>query len=95
YTERYMLTPQNNPEGYKKNSVIGAAKDLNGKLLIIHGVMDNNVHQQNPEQFIFELQKSGKQFDYMLYPTQRHGVSNPQQVRHLYTMMTDYILKNL
>ncbi|MGI8638553.1 MAG: S9 family peptidase, partial [Pyrinomonadaceae bacterium] len=41
YTERYMLTPQNNPEGYKKNSVIGAAKDLNGKLLIIHGVMDN------------------------------------------------------
>jgi dipeptidyl-peptidase-4 len=95
YTERYMLTPQNNAEGYKKSSVIGAAKDLNGRLLIVHGIMDNNVHMQNALQLVYELQKAGKQFDFMVYPTQRHGVSNPLQVRHLYQMMSDYILKNL
>ncbi len=95
YTERYMQTPKENPTGYKKSSVIGAAKNLNGRLLIIHGTMDNNVHMQNAMQLIYELQKEGKQFDFMVYPTQRHGVSNPPQVKHLYQMMQDYILKNL
>jgi dipeptidyl-peptidase-4 len=95
YTERYMKTPRENPVGYKKSSVIGAAKNLSGKLLIIHGTMDNNVHIQNPIQLIFELQKAGKQFDFMAYPTQRHGVANQPQQKHLYQMMTDYILKNL
>ena len=95
YTERYMLTPKNNPDGYEKNSVIGAAKNLNGRLLIIHGMMDNNVHMQNSVKFVYELQKAGKQFEYMPYPTQQHGVRNPLQVKHLYTMMADYVLKNL
>ena len=95
YTERYMLMPKNNLDGYEKNSVIGAAKNLNGRLLIIHGVMDNNVHQQNSIKFIYELQKAGKQFEYMPYPTQQHGVRNPLQVKHLYTMMADYVLRNL
>ncbi len=95
YTERYMQTPKENPTGYKKSSVISAAKNLNGRLLIIHGTMDNNVHMQNAMQLVYELQKAGKQFDLMVYPTQRHGVSNPPQVKHLYQMMHDYILKNL
>ncbi len=95
YTERYMRTPENNPEGYKKSSVTGAAKNLNGKLLILHGAMDDNVHMQNPMQFIYELQKAGKQFEFMLYPTQRHGVSNPLQAKHMYQYMTDFILRNL
>ncbi len=95
YTERYMKTPRENPNGYKKSSVIGAAKNLSGKLLIIHGALDNNVHAQNPIQFIFELQKAGKQFDFMIYPTQRHGVASQAQQKHLYQMMTDYILRNL
>jgi dipeptidyl-peptidase-4 len=95
YTERVMKTPKNNPTGYDKSSVIKAAKNLSGRLLIIHGVMDNNVHMQNATQLIFELQKAGKQFDYMVYPTQRHGVSNPLQAKHMYQMMTDFILENL
>ncbi len=95
YTERYMLTPQNNRKGYDDNSILKAAKNLSGRLMLIHGVMDDNVHMQNTIQFANELQKEGKQFDLMLYPTQRHGVTNPAQVKHLYTMMTEFILRNL
>ncbi len=95
YTERYMGTPQTNPEGYKKSSVLQAAKDLSGKLLLVHGAIDDNVHVQNTMQLVYELQKAGKQFDLMLYPTARHGVTNPLQVKHMRQMMTDFILKNL
>jgi dipeptidyl-peptidase-4 len=95
YTERYMLTPDNNPEGYKRTSVIGNAANLNGKLLILHGTIDENVHMQNAIKLVFELQKAGKQFEFMPYPTQRHGVSNPAQAKHMYQYMTDFIMKNL
>ncbi len=95
YTERYMLQPKNNPQGFDRTSVTKAAKDLHGRLLLIHGVMDDNVHMQNMTQLAYELQKANKQFDMMVYPTQRHGVSNPPQVRHMYQMMTDFIEKNL
>jgi dipeptidyl-peptidase 4 len=95
YTERYMLTPKDNPEGYDKASVQKAAKNLNGKLLLIHGGNDDNVHVQNTTQLAYELQKADKQFDLMLYPTARHGLTNQAQIKHWYTMMTDYILKNL
>lgn len=95
YTERVMKTPQNNATGYDKSSVLKAAKDLNGRLLLIHGAMDDNVHMQNTTQLVYELQKAGKQFDLMIYPTQRHSVGNPLQAKHMYQMMTDYILRNL
>ncbi len=95
YTERFMGTPQNNPEGYRKSSPVNAAKNLSGKLLLIHGAIDDNVHMQNTMQFVYELQKAGKQFDLMLYPKQRHGVTDPLQLKHMRQMMTDFILKNL
>ena len=95
YTERYMQTPQNNLEGYKKSSPVNFAKDLHGKLLLIHGAMDDNVHVANTVQFVYELQKAGKQFQLMLYPKSRHGVTDPLLVKHLRQMMTDYILANL
>ena len=95
YTERFMQTPKNNPNGYEQTSVVKAAKDLHGRLLLIHGVMDDNVHQQNTIQFVNALQKHGKQFDLMLYPTQRHGVVDPNQQYHMYSMITDFILRNL
>ncbi len=95
YTERYMMTPQNNPDGYERSSVLKAAKNLHGRLLLIHGAMDDNVHMQNTMKLAYELQKAGKQFDLMIYPTQRHGISDRDQVRHWYQMMTDFILKNL
>ena len=95
YTERYMLTPDNNREGYDRSSIVKSAKNLSGRLMLIHGVMDDNVHMQNTMQFVYELQKADKQFDLMVYPTARHGVTDPPQVKHLYTTMTDFILKNL
>lgn len=95
YTERYMGTPQNNPEGYKKSSPVNAAKDLHGKLLLIHGTIDDNVHMQNTIQFIYELQKGGKQFELMLYPKSRHGVTDPLLLKHMRQMMTDFIVANL
>ncbi|MBA3357535.1 MAG: S9 family peptidase [Pyrinomonadaceae bacterium] len=95
YTERYMGTPQNNPEGYKKSSPVHAAKDLRGKLLLVHGAMDDNVHMQNTMQFVYELQKAGKQFELMVYPKSRHGVTDPLLVKHMRTMMTDFIVANL
>lgn len=95
YTERFMALPENNKDGYDRTSVLKAAKDLSGKLLLIHGMMDDNVHMQNTTQLVNELQKHNKQFELMLYPTQRHGVTNPQQVRHMYELMTNFIVKNL
>lgn len=95
YTERYMLTPQNNPEGYKKSSPTNAAKNLHGKLLLIHGSIDDNVHMQNTMQFVYELQKAGKQFQLMLYPKSRHGVTDPLLLKHMRQMMLDFIVENL
>lgn len=95
FTERVMMTPKNNPEGYDKSSVLKAAGNLSGRLLLIHGVMDNNVHMQNTTRLAYELQKANKQFDLMIYPTQRHGITEPAQIRHWYQMMTDFVLKNL
>jgi dipeptidyl-peptidase-4 len=95
YTERYMDTPQANPEGYQSSSVIRAAKDLKGKLLLIHGNMDGNVHIQNTFSFVYELQKAGRQFELMVYPRSSHGVRDSSLVYHLRKMMTEYIEKNL
>ena len=95
YTERYMGLPQNNRDGYDRTSVLKAAGNLSGKLLLIHGAIDDNVHAQNTMQFAYELQKADKQFGLMLYPTQRHGITDPNQVKHWYTMMTEFIERNL
>ena len=95
YTERYMQTPQNNPEGYKKSSPVNAAKNLHGKLLLIHGAIDDNVHMANTVQFVYELQKAGKQFQLMVYPKSRHGVTDPLLLKHMRQMMLDFIVENL
>jgi dipeptidyl-peptidase-4 len=95
YTERYMGTPQNNPEGYRKASPLHNARDLHGKILLIHGLMDDNVHVQNTIQFAYELQKANKPFQLMLYPKSRHGVTDPLLLKHMRQMMTDFIVQNL
>jgi dipeptidyl-peptidase-4 len=95
YTERYMLTPEHNPEGYKVSSPTAAAANLHGKLLLLHGAIDDNVHVANTIQFIYALQKADKQFEMMLYPKSRHGVTDPLLVKQMRQMMTDFILANL
>ncbi len=73
YTERYMDTPQQNPEGYDAGSVMEHAHKLKGKLRIVHGEMDDNVHMQNSLQLVGKLQDLGKDFEFMIYPNGRHG----------------------
>ncbi len=76
YTERYMRTPQENQGGYDRTSVIKAAANLQGHLVLLHGSMDDNVHLQNTMQLVWELQKAGKQnFEMMIYPRSRHGLA--------------------
>lgn len=73
YTERYMDTPAENPEGYKITSVMTYADRYKGVLRMAHGTMDDNVHMQNVIQLVDKLQSLNKHFEFMLYPGERHG----------------------
>ncbi len=95
YTERYMDLPQNNSSGYEKAAVLPAARELCGKLLLIHGAIDDNVHLNNSMQLIYELQKSGQQFELMVYPLSRHAVKDKEQLAHLRKLMTEFVKDNL
>jgi dipeptidyl-peptidase-4 len=96
YTERFMQTPKENPEGYESNSPINHAAELKGKLLIIHGMADDNVHTQNSYDFITALVAANKQFEMQLYPNSNHGIyAGKNTTFHLYARMTEFILKNL
>ena len=92
YTERYMDTPEANPEGYAFGSVLTHADSLRGKLLIVHGTTDDNVHMQNTLQLIDKLQLLGKQFELMLYPEERHGIGRRR--RHLSRLAVDFWIRN-
>jgi dipeptidyl-peptidase-4 len=91
YTERYMLTPQENPEGYRKSSVVEGAKNLHGRLLLLHGMLDDNVHMQNNTRLIRALQQADKPFEMMLYPDSRHGIGG----RHYQRLQVEFILRTL
>jgi dipeptidyl-peptidase-4 len=80
YTERYMDTPQDNPEGYRDGSTLTFAKNYKGKLFMTHGDMDDNVHMQNSIYLISRLEDEGKSFEFMLYPGGRHGWSGAKNV---------------
>lgn len=95
YTERFMGLPRENEEGYERSSALRSAENLSGQLLLIHGTMDDNVHMQNSLKFAHALQKAGKEFQLMLYPASRHGVRDDQQVKHLRTLITQFIRDNL
>jgi len=95
YTERYLGTPEDNPDGYRASSPRWVAKNLHGQLLLIHGGIDDNVHVANTMQFAYELQKAQKPFRLMLYPKSRHGVTDPAQIHHLRAMMLNFVLETL
>lgn len=95
YTERYMQTPQENPDGYDQNSPITHVNGLENPFLLVHGTGDDNVHVQNSMQLISALVAAGKQFDMFLYPDRNHGIYGGNTRIHLYTMMTDFIKENL
>ena len=95
YTERYMKIPRNNPGGYRDTAPRFAAAKLHGKMLLIHGGVDDNVHRQNSEQFAYELQRLGKPFEMMIYPRQRHGFADPRMNRHLRQLMFDFVMRTV
>lgn len=96
YQERYMNTPQNNPDGYRKGSPISYTEGLKGNLLLIHGTGDDNVHYQNCELLVDELVKHGKIFSQISYPMRSHGIYEREGTTlHLRKSMADYWLKHL
>lgn len=95
YQERYMGLPQENKEDFINGSPITHAKNLRGNLLLIHGTGDDNVHYQGTEMLVDELIRQNKQFQMMAYPNRSHGIYEGRNTRrHLYTMITNYILAN-
>ncbi|MDH7513705.1 MAG: S9 family peptidase [Clostridiales bacterium] len=96
YQERYMGLPQDNPEGYRNGSPITFAHQLQGKLLIIHGTGDDNVHYQSFEKLVNELIANNKLFSMMVYPNRSHGISEGENTTlHLYRTMFNFIKNNL
>lgn len=95
YTERYMLMPQNNPDGYRKSSPRFDAKNLHGRLLLIHGTTDDNVHAQNTYQFAYDLQREGKVFEMMMYPRTKHSVTDKKTVAHMQKTVLEFVRRNL
>ncbi len=95
YTERYLQTPQENPQGYDENSPINFADLMKGKFLLIHGTADDNVHYQNAVEMAEALIQKNKEFEFMTYPDKNHGIYGGNTRLHLYQKMTDFILNNL
>jgi dipeptidyl-peptidase 4 len=91
YTERYMLTPQMNPEGYRQTSPVEGAKNLHGRLLLTHGMIDDNVHLQNAVRLTDALVRAEKQFELFYYPARRHGIGSS----HYSRLIHDFILRRM
>ena len=96
YQERYMGVPQENVAGYKLGSAINFAEGLQGKLLVVHGSGDDNVHSQGTERLINRLIELGKPFDSMIYPNRTHSISEgPGTTLHIYKLIARYFMTNL
>ncbi len=96
YQERYMGLPQQNVEGYRIGSPINFAQGLQGKLLIVHGSGDDNVHAQGTEKLMNRLIELGKPFDSMIYPNRTHAISEgPGTTPHVYKLIARYFLQHL
>ena len=94
YTERYMDTPQENPEGYAVTDLTRQVDKLKGKLLLIHGLQDPVVVQQHSVRFVRAAIDKNIQVDYMIYPGHEHNVKGKDRA-HLYQKVTDYFMQNL
>lgn len=95
WAEAMMRTEKDNKEGYETHSLLKDAKNLHGRLLLIHGTHDDNVHIQNTWRFIDELVNGGKLFELMVYPMRKHGIGDPAGWRHLNHLMLDFWKRNL
>ncbi len=95
YTERYMRTPEENPDGYARSAPLTYADRLQGNFLLVHGTGDDNVHPQNSILLVERLIESNKQFDFRVYPNKAHSISGPSFRVNLFEMMTAFLQENL
>jgi dipeptidyl-peptidase-4 len=96
YQERYCGLPQDHPDEYKQSSPTTFAGQLKGKLLIVHGTGDDNVHYQATELLVDALVAANKPFTIMPYPNRSHGIfEGPGTQRHLFGLLTRYLNENL
>jgi dipeptidyl-peptidase-4 len=95
YTERYMRTPKENLEGYNATSPTKLAKDMQGKLLLVHGTADDNVHFNQSMAYAEALVQAGKQFEMQIYKDRNHGIGGGNTRSHLYTRMANFLFDNL
>ena len=94
YTERYMRTPQENPDGYAVNPIERASK-MNAKLLICHGIADDNVHIQNAYEYSEALVQADKDFKENFYTNRNHSIFGGNTRNHLFRQITEWFVKNL
>ena len=95
YTERFMRTPQENADGYDRNSPINYVDNVKGKYLLIHGSSDDNVHFQNTMDMTSAMVKANKQFELFVYPNKNHGIYGGNTRNHLFQLMLTFIEANL
>ena len=95
YTERFMRTPKENGEGYNAGSAISRAPQLQGKLLLIHGTADDNVHYQNAAEYSEALVQANKQFEMQVYTNRNHGIFGGNTRNHLMNRVANFFLENL
>lgn len=95
YTERYMETPQTNPEGYRESSVLTQVDKLKGKLLLVHGMIDENVHYRHTARLVQALMAAGKPFDLLAVPQGRHGFRRPADGAFARNRTVEFLSKNL
>ena len=101
YTERYMRTPQENPDGYDANSPVSNTAMIKGNYLLCHGSGDDNVHYQNAMELIKAMISNGKQFDLMIYPNKNHGIYGGYEYgggecrMHLFTKIDAFLFEHL
>jgi dipeptidyl-peptidase-4 len=95
YTERYMGLPQDNAAGYDRGSPLTYAKNLRGRLLMVHGSGDDNVHYQNTEAMVNALVTANRPFQLMVYPNRTHSITGGATRQHLFTLLTKFVEENL
>jgi dipeptidyl-peptidase-4 len=95
WAECFMKRPEDNPEGYERTSLVKRAKDLEGRLMIVWGTYDDNVHPQNEEAFVDALVAAGKKVDVMVYPMRQHGIADTPATVHLRKKMIEFWKREL
>ena len=95
YTERYMGTPQENPQGYEDTTAMNFTENLKGKVLLIHGMLDENVHFRHTARLIKALHAAKKDYDLIIFPDSRHMPRKPEDLLYQEERIIRYFDKNL